>query len=145
MTGYRDEINVQPHDFAQSALMVGGERLEGVEGLRVARDNARNTMKGTSDGFAWNEKNPIRTGIVEITVPMNSPANTILWNLISADVAFKFSFNFTPCPDMKVNNSLMEIDHAPLEWGMDVKMVTYTLKTAYLNYNGAGYALQQAA
>jgi hypothetical protein len=142
--GYKDPIEAKPHNFSLSVTKVGGVALDGINRLAVRRNTARHSTGSVADGFSYVQKSADRTGEIEIEVPENAPANDVLWDLKEADTHFTFSHSDPANPNLKINNSVMYIDPAPLERGAEVKMITYLLKTAYLNYRGGSYSLVQA-
>lgn len=146
---YRDEINVMPHDFAQSATTVGDgdakHNVVGIQSFSVMRTTPRVSTGSANDGFSWYNKSPDRRAELKIVVKENSPSNDQLWDLWEADEQFTLAHSDPACPNLKVN-ATVRIENAPeVVRDGEIKDIEYTFLATYCSYRGGGYKLVVAS
>jgi hypothetical protein len=119
---------------------------QGIESFQVELDEDETETQAAADGMAILIENPIRTGIIQLTVLDSSPTTDIMWDAFESDSGIKISFSDANAPKLAVLGENGRVVKRPIvrrEKG--VQLVEWNVKFAYIAARGGSYALQAPA
>ena len=141
---YRDEINVVPHDFTTTTVVLNGEHtVQGLDVLEVSKTDDTYSNKAVADGTAVHQKNNSRIGQIRMEILEASATSDVLWDAYENDTAIQVAIVDSNAPNLKVNNTYCRIQKQPmLVRKGEVENVEWILNANYLNYRGGSYRLE---
>lgn len=140
---YRDEVNMTPHNFNTSTILIDKEyKAEGTEMFEVELDNPTTTVTAVSDGMAILNDSPIRTGKIKIQVLEASPLSNKLWDLYDSNRQFPIQFLDSNAPKFNCGAKFLKPEKPPVEKrAREVDVVEWIFIAPYLKVRGGSYKL----